>query len=77
MDAIPYVDELIREYLLFRGYVKCFTVFNLEKSKDLTAVQASPAPASDVAAHSDVRGGRWMSYPLSCSTSCGRLTSTA
>lgn len=31
MDASQYVDELINEYLLFRGFIKTFTNFNAER----------------------------------------------
>ena len=31
MESIPYIDELINEYLLFRGFIKSFTTFNTEK----------------------------------------------
>jgi hypothetical protein len=27
MDAIPFVDELVKEYLLFRGYVKVVIIY--------------------------------------------------
>jgi hypothetical protein len=33
MDALPYVDSLIREYLLFRGFVSSLEAF----SRDLEA----------------------------------------
>jgi hypothetical protein len=33
MDALPYVDSLIREYLLFRGFVSSLEAF----SRDLDA----------------------------------------
>lgn len=34
MDAIPYVDKLVSEYLLFRGFTTTFQAFNSEKSAD-------------------------------------------
>ena len=37
MDAALYVDELINEYLLFRGFIKTFTHFNTEKSTSAAA----------------------------------------
>ena len=36
MDSIGYLDELIKEYLLFRGYVKTYTSFTSEKVHDKT-----------------------------------------
>jgi len=36
MDAIPYLDELVKEYLLFRGYTNTFHVFNQERGADPT-----------------------------------------
>lgn len=36
MDSIPYIDELIKEYLLFRGYIKTYTALNTEKHHDKT-----------------------------------------
>ncbi len=38
MDGIPYIDELIREYLLFRGYVKTFAQLNGDSGNDRTSV---------------------------------------
>ena len=35
MDSIPYCDELIKEYLLFRGYIKTYTAFTTDHQKDL------------------------------------------
>jgi hypothetical protein len=37
MDAIVYVDGLIQEYLLFRGYVKTYSTFNSERTHDKTS----------------------------------------
>lgn len=34
MDTVPYVDNLINEYLIFRGYIKTFTAFASEKLSD-------------------------------------------
>lgn len=34
MENIAYVDELIKEYFLFRGYVKSYTCFTSELSGD-------------------------------------------
>jgi hypothetical protein len=36
MDSIGYLDELIKEYLLFRGYIKTYTSFTSEKVHDKT-----------------------------------------
>ena len=36
MDSIGYLDELIKEYLLFRGYIKTYTAFTSEKIHDKT-----------------------------------------
>mmetsp|Transcript_20608 Transcript_20608/g.50569 ORF Transcript_20608/g.50569 Transcript_20608/m.50569 type:complete len:267 (+) Transcript_20608:73-873(+) len=36
MNGVPYVDELIKEYLLFRGYVQTFSAFTTEQSRDVT-----------------------------------------
>ncbi|KAJ0410010.1 hypothetical protein ATCC90586_000869 [Pythium insidiosum] len=33
---LPHVDELIMEYLLFRGFTKSFQVFNIERKRDRT-----------------------------------------
>jgi hypothetical protein len=50
MDALPYVDSLIREYLLFRGFVSSLEAF----SRDLEAdpgcgLQVREAGVLDVA----------------------------
>ena len=37
MEAISYVDGLIQEYFLFRGYIKTYTTFTEEKSNDKTS----------------------------------------
>jgi hypothetical protein len=37
MESIPLLDELVKEYLLFRGYVKTYTTFNTEKTNDKTS----------------------------------------
>ena len=42
MDSIPYLDELIKEYLLFRGYMKTYTAFTSERSADVAG--SSPDP---------------------------------
>ncbi len=34
MDSITYVDELLKEYFIFRGYIKTFTSFHSEKIND-------------------------------------------
>jgi hypothetical protein len=34
IDAIPYVDEIIREYLLFCGLTKTLTAFESERKHD-------------------------------------------
>ena len=34
MDAIPYVDSLIKEYLLFRGFTGTLRAFNNDLSSD-------------------------------------------
>lgn len=31
MEGIPYVDDLITDYLIFRGYIRSYTTFNAEK----------------------------------------------
>src|SRR4051794_25438557 len=37
MDGVRYVDELVREYLLFRGYTRTFSAFSGERSGDKAA----------------------------------------
>ena len=34
MESVAYVDHLIKEYLIYRGYVKTFTAFTSEKLHD-------------------------------------------
>ena len=34
MDAIPYVDSLVKEYLLFRGFTSTLSVFNQDLRTD-------------------------------------------
>lgn len=34
MDAIPYMDTLFKEYLLFRGFTNTMTAFNQDLSTD-------------------------------------------
>ena len=36
MDQMSYLDDLIKEYLLFRGYIKTYTAFTSEKQHDKT-----------------------------------------
>ncbi len=36
MESVAFVDELVKEYLLFRGYVKTFSCFATEKQNDKT-----------------------------------------
>ncbi|GAB5358893.1 hypothetical protein AAMO2058_000497900 [Amorphochlora amoebiformis] len=36
MEGIPFIDELIKEYLLFRGYMQTFSVFTAEQNRDAT-----------------------------------------
>lgn len=33
---LPHVDELVMEYLLFRGFTKTFQAFNVERKRDRT-----------------------------------------
>ncbi|CEG35528.1 Uncharacterized conserved protein [Plasmopara halstedii] len=35
-SLLPHVDELVMEYLLFRGFTKSFQVFNAERKRDRT-----------------------------------------
>jgi len=37
MDAIPYVDTLVREYLLFRGFTQSLRAFDAERGTDRTS----------------------------------------
>ena len=34
MEAVPYVDALFKEYLLFRGFTKTFQAFEVDKAAD-------------------------------------------
>ncbi len=36
MESVAAADELVREYLLFRGYVKTLGAFNAEQAADKT-----------------------------------------
>lgn len=39
MDSIAYLDDLIKEYFLFRGYIKTYTAFTSEKLNDKSGQQ--------------------------------------
>lgn len=47
MDASQYVDELINEYLLFRGFIKTFTNFNAEREARTSANSSSANAAAE------------------------------
>jgi hypothetical protein len=34
MEALPYVDTLVKEYLLFRGFTASLQAFNVELAAD-------------------------------------------
>lgn len=34
MNAVPYCDELVREYILWRGFTNCFEQFDIDKRAD-------------------------------------------
>jgi len=34
METLPYIDELFKEYLLFRGFTEAFQTFTREKEAD-------------------------------------------
>jgi hypothetical protein len=54
MDALPYVDSLIREYLLFRGFVSSLEAF----SRDLDADPGCGLQVGGAAAHASADTAR-------------------
>jgi WD40 repeat protein len=53
MDAIPYVDELVNEYLLFRGFIKSFSTFNAEKTVGTAGGSSSTSGSVNIPADVD------------------------